>query len=80
MQFEFSGQILKIHSNIKFHKIRPVEAEFVSCGQTDMMNLIVAFCNFANAPKDTVVHTKGKSQLCQITITYTQTSVRIGDK
>ena len=34
-QIEFSRQILKIYSNIKFHKIRPVEAEFVPGGQRD---------------------------------------------
>ena len=53
---------MKIYSNIKFHKIRPVEAQFDPCGrtdrQTDMTKLIVAFCNFANASKDTVVHLK----------------------
>jgi hypothetical protein len=33
-------------------KIRPVEAElFHADGQTDMTKLIVAFRNFANAPK-----------------------------
>ena len=53
---EFSLQILKIYSNIKFHKIRPVEAECVPCGQTDMTKLTVAFCNFASASKETVVH------------------------
>jgi hypothetical protein len=31
-------------------KIRPVGAEFYADGQTDMTKLIIAFCNFANAP------------------------------
>jgi hypothetical protein len=35
-------------------KIVPVRAElFYADGQTDMTKLIVAFCNFAKAPKDT---------------------------
>jgi hypothetical protein len=34
-------------------KIRPVRAAlFRTDGQTDMTKLIVAFCNFANAPKN----------------------------
>jgi len=36
-------------------KILPVEDELSQCGRTDrradMMELIVAFCNFVNAPK-----------------------------
>ena len=35
-----------------FMKIHPVGAElFDVVGQTDMMKLIVAFCNFVNTPK-----------------------------
>ena len=34
-------------------KIRPVGAElFHADGRTDMSNLIVGLCNFANAPKN----------------------------
>ena len=33
-------------------KIRPVGAEFHAGGRTDMTKLIVAFHNFANAPKN----------------------------
>jgi hypothetical protein len=38
---------------LSFIKIRPVGAELfhASEGQTNMTKLIVAFCNFANAPK-----------------------------
>jgi hypothetical protein len=62
-------------------KIRPVEAELLHAdGQTDMTKLIVAFCNFADASKETVAHIKGKSQLRQITISYSQTSVPVCDK
>jgi len=36
-----------------FTKIRLVGAKvFHADGQTDMMKLIVAFCNYANAPKN----------------------------
>jgi len=52
-EFEFSRQILKIYSNIIFHKNRPVEAEFShEDRRTDMMKLIVTFRNFAKEPKD----------------------------
>jgi len=33
-------------------KIRPVGGELFDVGQTDMTNLIVAFRNYANAPKN----------------------------
>jgi len=33
-------------------KIRPVGGEFHADGETDMTQLIVAFRNFANAPKN----------------------------
>ena len=55
MKFEFSRQIFEkkkaqISASIK---IRPVGAElFHVDGQTDMTKLIVAFRNFANAPKN----------------------------
>jgi len=43
-------KILKYETN--FMKIRPVGAElFRADGRTDMTKLIVAFRNFANAPK-----------------------------
>jgi hypothetical protein len=42
-----------------FMKIRPVEAEFITCGRNDRLTEIaklrVAFRNLANAPKMTVV-------------------------
>jgi hypothetical protein len=55
MKLEFSRQIFEKCSN--FMKIRPVGAEiFHAYGRTDlqtgMTNLRVAFCNFANAPKE----------------------------
>jgi len=52
--FDFSVQISEKYSDINFMKIRPVGAEFREDGQTDMTKLIVAFRNFANAPKNSV--------------------------
>jgi hypothetical protein len=56
MKLEFSRKIFEKYSNIKFHENRPVEAElFHADRRTDrqigMVKLIVAFRNFANAPK-----------------------------
>jgi hypothetical protein len=53
----FSGQIFEKYSNIELMKIRPVEAElFHADGRTDtdMMDLIVAFRNFADAHKNVI--------------------------
>jgi hypothetical protein len=51
MKLEFSRQIFEKYSDIKFHKT-PVAAElFHADRQADMTKQIVAFCNFANAPK-----------------------------
>jgi len=36
-----------------FMKICPLEAELIHVdGQTDCMKIVVAFCNFVNAPKN----------------------------
>ena len=57
MNLEFSVQIYGKYSYINFMKLRPVGAELHADGQTDMMKLIVAFRNFANAPeKYRVIH------------------------
>ena len=51
MKLGFSQQTFKIYSNIM--KIHPVEAElFHGDRRIDMMQLIVAFCTFANALKN----------------------------
>jgi len=53
-KLEFSQQIFKKFSNIKFHE-DPSSESVVPCGQmggqTDVMKLTVAFRNFANTPK-----------------------------
>ena len=58
MKLEFAGQILEKNAQIsKSMKIRPLVAELHhedgrTDGRTDMINLIVAFRNFAKAPKN----------------------------
>jgi hypothetical protein len=56
MKFKFSGQIFENVSNIKFNQSAYSGSRVVPCGQTDghtdVTKLIVAFRNFANAPKN----------------------------
>jgi len=52
MKLEFSCQIFEKYSNIKFHE-NPSSGSWTMWAdqQTDIMKLIVAFCNLANAQK-----------------------------
>jgi hypothetical protein len=52
MKTEFSLQIFKKYSNIKFHENLCGEIQVAACGRTDMTELTVAFSNFTNAPKN----------------------------
>ena len=57
MILEFSQEIFKKYSNIKFHEICQVGAELFYVdrwikGHMNTMKLIVAFCNFANVPNN----------------------------
>jgi len=61
MEIEFSRQILEKYWDIKFCENQSVGIRVVACGRTDgrtdrkrsdMTKLIVAFSNFANAPKN----------------------------
>jgi len=56
MKLEFSGQIFKKSSNIKFHENPSSGSRVVLCGQTDgqtdVTKVIVAFRSCANAPKN----------------------------
>ena len=52
MKLEFYQQFFKKYSNTKFHENPSSGSRVVPWGRTDIMNLIVAFCNFAKAPKD----------------------------
>ena len=51
MKFEFSGQIFGKYASTKFRENPPGESRVAPCGQTGVTKLIVAFRNFANAPK-----------------------------
>jgi hypothetical protein len=57
IKLEFSRQFFENYSISNFMKIRPVGAELFHAtdgrtnGRTDVKKLIVAFSNFANAPK-----------------------------
>jgi len=53
VKLEFSRQIFEKYSNIKFYENPSIGSRVVSCGQTDMTKLVVAFLNFANWPKET---------------------------
>jgi len=57
IKLEFSGQIFEKCQDRKFHEDLSSGSKVVPCGQTDgqrdMRTLIVAFCNFVNAPKNT---------------------------
>ena len=52
MKLKFSQQSIRKYSNIKFDENPSHGSRVVPCGRTDMMKLIVAFRNFANAPKN----------------------------
>ena len=56
MKLGFPPQILEKYPNIKFHENPFSGIRVVPCGQTDgrteMTKLIVAFRNFAKAPKN----------------------------
>jgi len=49
MKRVFSRQILE-NTDIKFHENPSGGSRVVACGQTDMLELTVAFRNFANKP------------------------------
>ena len=54
MKLEFFRQIFQIYSNVKFNEnpsswVQVVPHRWVE-GQTDILKLMMAFCNFVNAP------------------------------
>jgi len=51
MKLEFSQQIFKKYSNIKFTENLFSGSTVITCGETDMMKSIVAFHNFVNMHK-----------------------------
>jgi hypothetical protein len=57
MKLEISRQIFEKYPNINFIKIRQMGAElFHGDGQTDMPKPIIAFPNFANASKGSIIN------------------------
>jgi len=59
MKLDLYQQIFEKYPNIKFHENPCSGSRTVPCGrtdgQTDMTKLIVAFRNFANAPKNDLI-------------------------
>jgi hypothetical protein len=55
MKLEFSWHVFEKYTDVKFYENPSSENEVVPCGQTDrwtdITKVIVAFRNFANAPK-----------------------------
>jgi hypothetical protein len=51
MGLEFYRKVLEKHTKVKFHKNPSSGSRVVPCGQTEMTKIIVAFLNFASAPK-----------------------------
>jgi hypothetical protein len=51
MKHEFSRQIFEKISSIRFYQNPFSGSRVIPCGQTDVTKQIVAFRNFANAPK-----------------------------
>ena len=56
MKLEFWRQILEKCSNIKCHENLSSGSQVVPCRQTDVMKVIVTFRNFANVPKNQLLH------------------------
>jgi len=87
MKLYFSPQIFKKSSYIKFHEYLSTESRAVPCGLTDRMKdertdmtqqLMVAFLNFANAPKNGFSGEKknAASQQISLSLQFTALSVR----
>jgi hypothetical protein len=65
-KLECAQQIFEKYANIKFHE-NPVRSNrVVPCGRTDMTKLIVAFRNFAKAPKQRILASSRSSQYIRI--------------
>jgi len=66
MKLEFSRQVFEKYSKTKLYENPSSGSRVVPCGRTDgqldkqrgMTNLIFAFRNFANAPKNTTNYTR----------------------
>jgi len=56
VKLEFSRLIFEKYSNINVHENPSNGSRVVSYGRTDITGLILAFRNFANAPKNCPIH------------------------
>jgi hypothetical protein len=56
MKLEFSQQFLETCSNIKCHENLSKRSRVDPCRRTLMTKLVVAFRNFANAPKNITIN------------------------
>jgi len=65
MKLEFSRQCKK-YSNIKLHENPSSESRVVACERTNITKQMVAFRNFANAPKNAGVYrdVEGTTEPC----------------
>jgi hypothetical protein len=52
LNLDFLDRVFENYSNVKFRENPSSGSRVVPCGQADMMNPIVAFRNFANAPSN----------------------------
>ena len=87
MKLEFSLQIFEKYSNIKFHGNPPRWSQTIRYGKTEITKLIVIFCNFAKAPKNTRGHysasknnikRKGRPvwNICMLKVTVSGTTLK----
>jgi hypothetical protein len=60
MSLKVFVQIFEKYSSIKFHENPTIGSQDVPCGRTDMTEPIVAFRNFATAPKIEDLNIGGK--------------------
>ena len=56
MKLEFSPNICRKHSNIRYYENTTTGSRVVSCGRRDTTKLTVAFRNLTNAPKSDTHH------------------------
>jgi hypothetical protein len=75
MKLELSRQIFEKSSNIKSHENPSSGCPVVPCERTGMTKLIVAFRNFANAPKMTLLLSNVQFSTSRVQEWYTVLSV-----
>jgi hypothetical protein len=76
MKLEFSRQIFEKSTNMKFHENLSSGKQVAPSGRTDMMKLIVTFCNFMNMHKNMTI----LLLLHQLTVLLDKTTNKPHDK